>query len=335
MKTHNINGIIYELVDSYDYGDNKAIRILKLDNQYFIDNYEGVDLYMGPYEDARKTGDNGEILVKDVNKDFYYVPDIEFEKPYGVGFVKSYHPEYHFAEPYTYDKFRLYAPAKMSDGKIRIKKSSGELSDEEFRYYFCDKTRPLDVFEDENGRPFVNAYDLKLPLEYIVRPDSNVEAYNGSEVPTYQNAKEYVDYRTGARSLESLSHQVFLSDALLDAILRNEKRIIKDYIAKQAQGARDGVNTAAGREDLKAINEVDIDMDALQQRLDDVVSVIISKRKIAVREQERLSEIDKKEIKAEDKAFKALSFDDIVKKSAAKPKKKKSGAADISERVSE
>lgn len=335
MKMFNLNGIQYELVDSYDYGKDKSIRILKLNNQYFIDNYEGVDLYMGPYEDARKTGDNGEILVKDFNSDFYYVPDIEFEKPYGVGFVKSYHPEYHFAEPYTYDKFRLYAPAKMADGKIRIKKSSGELSDEAFRYYFCDKTRPLDVFEDENGKPFVNAYDLKLPLEYIVRPDSDVKAYDGSDVPTYQSAMEYVDYRTGARSLESLSHHVFLNDALLDAILKNEKRVIKEYIEQQAKGARRNVNSAAGREDLKAINEVDIDMDALQQRLDKVVSVIIGKRKIAVREQERLSEIDKKEIRAENEAFKALSFDDIVKKSAAKPKKKKTGTADISEKVSE
>ena len=322
MEKFNINGIIYDLVDSYDYGDNEAIRILKIEDKYYIDNYEGVGLYMGPYADARKTGDNGEILVKDLQSDFYYVPDIEMEKPYGVGFIKSYHPEYHFAKPYTYDKFRLYAPAQMKDGSIRIKDSTGRLSEETYQYYHCDKNRPLDVFEDENGKSFAKAVDLTLPLEYVVRPDSGVDAYQGTDVPSYQAAKEYADYRNGAKSLDSLPHQVFLNDQVLEAILKNEKRLVKEFIVKQAQDARADLNSAASKEDLSAIEEVDIDMEALQQKIDGVVSVIIGKRKVAVREQEKLSEIDKKETKAENKAFKALSLDEIIKKSAKKPKKK-------------
>ena len=334
MEKFNINGIIYELVDSYDSGDNEAIRILKKDDGYYIDNYEGVGLYMGPYADARKTGDNGEILVKDFQSDFYYVPDIEMEKPYGVGFLKAYHPEYHFAKPYSYDKFRLYAPAQMKDGAIRIKESTGRLSDETYRYYYCDPTRPLDVFEDENGKSFVKAYDLTMPLEYVVRPDSGVAAYQGLDVPSYQIAKEYTDYRTGARSLDSLAHQVFLNDQVLDAILKSEKRFVKEFIVQQAQDARSSINSAANREDLKAIEEVDIDLEALQQMINQVVSVIIEKRKVAVREQEKLSEIDKKEIEAENKAFKALSFEEVIKQSTKKPKKKKV-EEEVNARVSE
>ena len=322
MEKFNINGIIYDLVDSYDYGNNESIRILKKGDVYYIDNYEGIGLYMGPYADARKTGDNGEILVKDLDGDFYYVPDIEMEKPYGVGFIKYYHPEYHFAKPYTYDKFRLYAPVQMKDGSIRIKQSTGRLSDEKYKYYFCDSTRPLDVFEDENGKPFASAIDLTLPLEYLVRPDSGVDAYQGKDVPSYQIAKEYADYKTGVRTLDSLSHYVFLNDQALEAILKNEKRLIKEFIVQQAQGARDSVNSAANKEDLKAIDEVDIDMDTLQQMLNLTVSIIIEKRKVAVREQEKLSEIDKKEIKAENKADKALSFEEIIKQSTKKTKKK-------------
>ena len=211
----------------------------------------------------------------------------------------------------------------MKDGSIRIKDSTGRLSEEKYNYYYCDPTRPLDVFEEENGKSFVRAVDLTLPLEYVVRPDSGVDAYQGLDVPSYQIAKEYADYRNGERTLIGLSHQVFLNDQALEAILKNEKRAVKEFIVQQAQGARDNVNSAANREDLKAIKEVDIDMDTLQQMINQVVSVIVEKRKIAVSEQEKLSEIDKQEIKAENKAEKALSFEEIIKLSTKKTKKKK------------
>ena len=72
VESREYKGKQYTVVDKYDFSKpingNTDIAILERNGKYFIQNYEGMDLFMGPYEHAVKTGDNGEILVKDIGK---------------------------------------------------------------------------------------------------------------------------------------------------------------------------------------------------------------------------------------------------------------------------
>jgi len=332
-ETRVYRGKQYTVVDKYDVGnsalihDGTDIAILERNGKYYVQNYEGMDLFIGPFDDARKTGDNGEILVKDVGKNFYYVPGLKKEKPYGIGFIKEYHPEYHYAEPYTYGK-DLKAAARMEDGSIRIKHSTGHLEDERLRYYHNDGI--VEIREDMNGRPRARAYDLELPLEYLVRPDD--PQYPASEVPTYAIVEAYGKYIKGDLTLEQLPYNAFLNDKFLMKVLETEKARVKKQILEEADAARAILGDFAKVEDLDQMAEVDIDEASMQARLNGIAAVVVGKRRVAVQEVERLAAIDKKERKTSSKVDAALDFDSIVKKSNAKPRKKptqKPGAGEM------
>ncbi len=335
-KVSETGNLIAEVVDSYEYGDGQAIKIVKVGEDFYIENYEGMGIKKGPYAEAIKTGDNGEILVRDIGADFYYVPGIDVEKPYGVGFIKEYHPEYHFAEPYDYED-KGFAVVKMVDGKYRLKNSNGWIQPEKYNYFYFDKENDLGVYEDTDGHYFVSAKNqLVLPLEYVVRPDSGESCYNGSDVPSYQYAILFCKYVDGKITLEELPHQAFLNDEYIKAVLDNENRKIKFNIEKEVNSARREVEKAASEADLTKMGEVDVDMKSLQERLDGIAAIVIEKRRLAVREQEKLAEIDKKESMATRKTDKALDVDSIIRKSSAKSTKNKiESTENASERVSE
>ena len=336
-KVSETDNLIAELVDSYEYGNGQAIKIVKIGENFYIENYEGMGIKKGPYAEAIKTGDNGEILVRDIGADFYYVPGIDVEKPFGVGFIKDYHPEYHFAEPYKYDKSKMYTVVKMVNGKYRLKQSHGYLSEEEYDYYYQDKYSHIAVYEDTKGKPFVSVGNfLTLPLEYYVRPDSNVADYSGSDVPSYQYALAFSEYLLQTKSLEDLPHQAFLNDEFIGSVLNVEKLRVNRLVSSQVESARDEVGKAASEADLTKIGEIDIDLNSLQEKLDEISSIVIDKRRLAVSEQEKLAAIDKKESMATRKTDKALDVDSIIRKSSAKPRKKKVETTEnASERVSE
>lgn len=322
IETRVYKGKTYTVVDKYDFGgaihDKTDIAILERNGKYYVQNYEGMDLFIGPFDDARKTGDNGEILVKDVGKDFYYVPGIKKEKPFDVGFIKEYHPEYHYAEPYVYG-LDLKAPAKMTDGSIRIKHSTGRLEDERLRYYYDDGL--VEIREDMNGRPRASSYDLELPLEFLVRPDD--PRYPASEVPTFAIVESYGRYINGDLSLEQLPYNCFLNDKFLMKILETEKERVKKEIFAEANSARTILGEFAGLENLDQMAEVDVDEKKMQDRLNSIAAVVVGKRRVAVQEVEKLAAIEKKERKAAMSVEKALDFDKIVKQSNVKPRKKK------------
>ena len=333
METRVYKGKQYTVVDKYDASvmvhDNTDIAILERNGKYYVQNYEGMDLFIGPFDDARKTGDNGEILVKDVGKDFYYVPGLKKEKPYGVGFIKDYHPEYHYAEPYTYGP-KLKAAAKMADGTIRIKHSTGRLEEERLRYYHDDGV--VEIYEDTYGHAKGIAYDLELPLEFIVRPDD--PRYPASEVPTYAILKAYGLYRQGKLDLEQLPYNAFLNDKFLMKVLEHEKENVKKEILLEAENARSILGEFAGLGALDQMAEVEIDESLIQGRLNKIAAIVIGKRQIAVQEVERLAAIEKKERKTTSSVDRVLDFDPIVKKSNARPRKKKAPAEVATEVVS-
>ena len=323
METRVYKGKQYNVVDKYDVGasthvhDGTDIAILERNGKYFVQNYEGMDLFIGPFDDARKTGDNGEVLVKDIGKDFYYVPGLKKEKPFGIGFIKEYHPEHHYAEPYTYGP-KLKAAAKMEDGTIRIKHSTGRLDEERLRYYHDSGV--VEVFEDLQGRTRGLAYDLELPLEFIVRPDD--ARYPTSGAPTYAVLEAYGRYRMGQISLEDLPYNAFLNDKFLMKVLENEKANVKKQILHEADAARTILGDFARVEDLDQMAEVDVDEALIQARLNGIAAVVIGKRRVAVQEVEKLAAIEKKERKSSMKVDSTLDFDSIIKKSNAKPRKK-------------
>ena len=219
-ETRVYKGKQYTVVDKYDIGhsryihDHTDIAILERNGKYFIQNYEGMDLFMGPYEHAVKTGDNGEILVKDIGKDYYYVPGIKKEKPFGIGFLKEYHPEYHYKEPYTYSATYSTA-ARMMDGSLRIKHSDVRLESESYIYYH--DTGVVQIYEDMEGHAFGRAYDLFLPLEYLVRPDD--PRYPGTDVPTYAILKAYGLYKKNELGLD-----LYFFDAYALMLENNDKK---------------------------------------------------------------------------------------------------------------
>jgi hypothetical protein len=321
-ETRVYKGKQYTVVDKYECAsrfihDGTDIAILERNGKYFIQNYEGMDLFIGPFDDARKTGDNGEILVKDVGKDFYYVPGIKKEKPMGIGFLKEYHPEYHYAEPYVYDK-RLKAAAKTTDGTIRIKHSTGYLEDERLRYYYDNGI--VEIREDLDGRARASSYDLELPLEFIARPDD--PNYPVSEVPSFAVVEAYGKYRAGQMTLEELPYSAFLNDKFLMKVLEVEKTNVKNQIIRDADKARSILGDFASVEDLDQMAEVDIDEKLIQEKLNSIAAVVVGKRRVAVQEVERLAAIEKKERNTTRKVESALDFDSIVKKSNVKPRKK-------------
>lgn len=322
VETRVYKGKQYTVVDKYDFGgvihDNTDIAILERNGKYYVQNYEGMDLFIGPFDDARKTGDNGEILVKDVGKNFYYVPGIKKEKPSGIGFIKEYHPEHHYAEPYVYGP-KLKAAAKMEDGSIRIKHSTGRLEEEKLRYYHDDGV--VEIYEDMSGHAKGYSYDLVLPLEFMVRPDD--PRYPASDVPSYAILRAYGLYRKGEIDLEQLPYNAFLNDTFLSKVLEVEKSKIKKKILREADEARVVLGDFARVEDLDQMAVVDVDEKYFQEKLNAIASVIIDKRRVAVQEVERLASIEKKERKATRSVDKTLDFDMIVKKSNAKPRKKK------------
>lgn len=326
-ETRVYKGKQYNVVDKYDIGysayihDSTDIAILERNGKYYIQNYEGMNLFMGPYDDAVKTGDNGEILVKDVGKSYYYVPGIKREKPHGIGFLKEYHPEYHYLEPYKYDK-KLKAAALMVDGSYRIKHSTGRLEDELLRYYYDDGL--VEIREDMGGHAKGTAYNLELPLEFMVRPDD--PRYPASEVPSYLILKAYALYRKGDITLEQLPHNAFLIDSFLKKVLEVEKEKVKIEILSKSQDAKSIIGSYASLEDLDKMTEVDIDDKLIQDRLNQIAAVVIGKRKTAVVEVERLAAIEKKERKTYQSADKTLDFDSIVKKASTKPRKKKTSS---------
>lgn len=336
-KVSETDNLIAELVDSYEYGNGQAIKIVKVGEDFYIENYEGMGIKKGPYAEAIKTGDNGEILVRDIGADFYYVPGIDVEKPFGIGFIKEYHPEYHYAEPYKYNKSQLSAVVKMVNGKYRLKQSHGYLSSEEYNYYYQDENNAFSVYENKDGKPFVSVgHFLTLPLEYIVRPDSNVIDYNGADVPSYQYAIAFSRYLNGTASLNDLPYQAFLNDEFVGSVLNVEKLRVNRLVSSQVESAKDEVGKAASEADLTKIGEIDIDLNSLQEKLDEISSIVIDKRRLAVSEQEKLAAIDKKESMATRKTDKALDLDSIIRKSSAKPRKKNVETTEnASERVSE
>lgn len=321
VESREYKGKKYTVVDKYDFSNpingNTDIAILERNGKYFIQNYEGMDLFMGPYEHAVKTGDNGEILVKDIGKSYYYVPGIKKEKPHGIGFIKEYHPEDHFAEPYTYGK-KLKAAAKMEDGSIRIKHSTGHLEPEKLKYYY--DTGVVEIFEGMDGKAVASAYDLTLPLEFIVRPDD--PSYPAGEVPSFAIVEAYGKYRKGEISLEELPHSAFLNDTFLMRVLEVEKKKLKESIYKTSDTARTKLGYAASLEDLDQMAEIDIDEQTLQNRLNEIAAIVIGKRQVAVQEVEKLAAIEKKERKSAQSVDQALDFNKIIKKSAVKPRKK-------------
>lgn len=335
-----INKRTYNVVDQYVYG-TKAISILERNGQFFIDNYEGMGLFVGPFAEAVKTGDNGEVLVRDFKKDYYYVPAIKGEKPHGISFLKEYHPEYHFAKPYRYYNGSSAAIALMEDGSYRMKYSTGRISEQKYKTYkqfdclidfdYMRYLKPeikdledihyhIDYYQTEEGKHFIRALDLELPL--YAQVSENFETYYDEDELALSAVSHYLNYSLGLTKLEDLPHQMFNNDTVLQAILSHEKAKIKEMIAKQSSGARTTVESAAKKEDLSAIDEVDIDMGDLQSKLDKIAAIVIEKRKVAIREQQKLAQIDKQEYKAENKANAALDFETIVKKAAAKPRKK-------------
>lgn len=328
METRVYKGKQYRVVDKYDASamvhDNTDIAILERNGKYYVQNYEGMDLFIGPFDDARKTGDNGEILVKDVGKSFYYVPGLKKEKPYGIGYVKEYHPEYHYAEPYTYDS-KLKAAAKMEDGSIRIKHSTGYLEEEKLRYYY--DTGVVEIREDMNGRARGRAYDFELPLEFMVRPDD--PNYPAKDVPSFAIVDAYGRYRKGILELEQIPYSAFLNDEFLKKVLNVEKEKAKNEIIREANQARMVLGHYADFENLDKMTEVDVDETAIQEKLNKVASVLIGKRRVAVQEVEKLAAIEKKERKSTMKVETALNFDSIVKKSNAKPRKKKTSETGV------
>lgn len=322
-ELRNIKGKQYVVVDKYDVGatsrihDGTDIAILERNGKYYIQNYEGLDLFIGPFDDARKTGDNGEILVKDVGKDFYYVPGIKGQKPFGIGFIKEYHPEYHYAEPYKYDS-KLKAAAKMEDGTIRIKHSTGHLEEEPLRYYHDDGF--VEIREDLSGHVTGIAYDLKLPLEFLVRPDDS--NYPAIDVPTYAILKAYALYRKGDLTIENIPYNAFLNDEFLKKVLAVEKERIKKHVFEKADETRTILGEFAKSEDLDQLAEVEIDETIIQQKLNEVASIVIGKRRVAVQEIEKLAKIEEQERKTTSSVDKVLDFDAIVKKANSKPRKK-------------
>lgn len=349
-----INKRTYNIVDQYVYG-NRAISILERNGQYFIDNYEGMGLFVGPFADAVKTGDNGEVLVKDFKKDYYYVPAIKGEKPDGISFLKEYHPEYHFAQPYYYYNGSGIAIAVMEDGSYRMKYSSGRISEQKYKAYkqfdcsidfdYLRYVKPeikdlkdihyhIDYYQTEDGKHYIRALDLELPL--YAQVSEKFETYYEEDELALLTVSHYLNYSLGLTKLEDLPHQMFNNDTVLQAILRQEKTKIKETIATQSSGARKSVQAAAKNEDLAAIDEVEIDLDELQAKLDKIAAIVIEKRKVAAHEQKKLAEIDKQEYKAENKANATLDFESIIKKAAAKPRKKKvEQAGGASEKASE
>ncbi len=319
MQTINIKGKEYAVIDSYDY-DGKSISILEHKSKYFIDNYEGTGIFIGPFAEAIKTGANGEILVRDLRKNYYYVPGLKKEKAPGVGFLKKYHPEYHYAEPYTYNQHSFFTPVKMVDGTIRLKHCDGSLSQETYKYYHTDNG--IAVYETEDGKAYASAADLTLPLEYVVRPDSSVESYQGNDVFSYQAIKTYNDYIKGDKSLKDLPHNFFIIDAFVESVLKEEKRRLFVTLTNETELARNKVKSAAKESNESAISEIEINETQLQEMLNSIADIVVSKRRIAVQEVEKLSQIDKQERKVSYKASKVLDMDNIIKKSAAKPRKK-------------
>lgn len=321
VESREYKGKQYIVVDKYDFSKpingNTDIAILERNGKYFIQNYEGMDLFMGPYEHAVKTGDNGEILVKDIGKSYYYVPGIKKEKPYGIGFIKEYHPEDHFAEPYTYGR-KSKAAAKMEDGSIRIKHSTGHLEPEKLKYYH--DTGVVEIFEGMDGKAVASAYDLTLPLEFIVRPDD--PSYPASEVPSFAIVEAYGKYRKGEISLEELPHSAFLNDTFLMRVLEVEKKKLKESIYKTSDTARTKLGYAARIEDLDQMAEIDIDEQTLQNSLNEIAAIVIGKRQVAVQEVEKLAAIEKKERKSAQSVDQTLDFNKIIKKSTVKPRKK-------------
>ena len=323
-ETRVYKGKQYTVVDKYEVGlsrfihDGTDIAILERNGKYFIQNYEGMDLFMGPYEHAVKTGDNGEILVKDIGKDYYYVPGIKKEKPFGIGFLKEYHPEYHYKEPYTYSTTYSTA-ARMMDGSLRIKHSDGRLESESYRYYY--DTGVVQIYEDMDGHAFGRAYDLRLPLEHLVRPDD--PRYPGTEVPSYAILEAYGLYKKNELSLDQLPYNAFLNDNFLRRVLEEEKKRAKQQIFAEVDSAVDTLGGFARYEDLDRMAEVDVDETAMQERLNKVAAVIVAKRKVAVQEVERREALARKEEKARYSVERVLDFDSIVKKSKVKPRKKK------------
>ena len=316
-------------VDSYKYGD-KSINIVKIGPHYYIENYEGMGIKMGPYADAIKTGHNGEIIVQDLGETFYYVPDPEREKPYGVGFIKAYHPEYHFAEPYTYPEGYGYAPVQMEDGKTRIKYSTGEISRKEYSFYYIDPEKHIEFYETANGEQFISAYDLKLPIRDRVVPNSMSPFYSVSSREEYDIVDSYSTYVRKQVALKDLPHKPFLSDDFIAVILEREKKAVISDIGEQSDAARENVRLAAIGSDLTAIDEIEIDMSELQERLDSIASVVIEKRRLAVREQEKIDQLYDQEIKAESKVMRGLDPSLIIKKADTKPRKKKGNPASTS-----
>lgn len=317
----------YTVVDKYDVGmsplvhDKTDIAILERNGKYYIQNYEGMDLFLGPFDHAVKTGDNGEILVRDIGRKSYYVPGIKREKPSGIGFLKEYHPEYHFAEPYVYGK-RLKAAAKMTDGTIHMKHSTGYLDPEPLKYYY--DTGLVEIFEDIKGYPRGRAHNLELPLDYPVRPDDPAYPPEGSQV--FAILEAYAKYKEKAITLDDLPHFAFLNESFLRCVLYEEQDRVKKEIVEAADLARDELEFVAKAEDLEKIAEVDIDETVFQERLNTIAKTLVDKRTVAVQESEKKEALEKKEHKTASSVTKILDFDSIVKKSNAKPRKKKAQA---------
>ena len=313
MEKYTLNTIEYDLVGAYKNGEN-AIRILRdsRDGLYYIDNYEGIKgLYMGPYADAVKTGDNGEVLVKDAGKDYYYVPDPEVTKPYDVGFRKTYYskddPKNQFAEPYTYEKPRLYTPVKMVDGNTRLKWSDGRLSEEAYDYYDCDPNTPFLDYYGKEGKSFVSSYDITLPLA----SDGEKNAFTNEDFLIIKIAKEYAAYIKGERELNSFSHHAVMNDTVLEKILENEKRKLKAKIAEAAQAAEKEVGNIADSHapDLTKIKNVHIDKDLIKAEINRVYGAISRLRELGEAVKDQQEEIRKEAEGKEEEVEETFSLD--------------------------
>jgi hypothetical protein len=94
------------------------------------------------------------------------------------------------------------------------------------------------------------------------------------------------------------------------------------FVFEKADETRTILGEFAKSEDLDQLAEVEIDETIIQQKLNEVASIVIGKRRVAVQEIEKLAKIEQQERKTTSSVDKVLDFDAIVKKANSKPRKK-------------
>ena len=263
-------------------------------------------MFMGPYEEALLTGDNGEVLVKDIGKDYYYVPELTVKKDHDL-LAKIFNPNEHYAEPYKYDK-NGFAIVKKTDGTVCLKWSNGYLS-EPYKEYKIDGD--YHEYRTIKNELFVKIHDLILQV--------------GIDYPIekcYEIARVYDAYFKEELALELIPHQCFLNDDFVKAVIKREKEMAKIAISQRVCETEKKLIDVAST-DPSNIRTVKISKDDLQKMLDQRSAIIIEKRKIAIKEKEQEEAIAKEEKRLLHKVDDIFDFDNIVDKTTKKPRKKK------------